>query len=250
MFNAGKEIEASSLQWHSFFLHINKGPWRNVWPKARDRVTPPPPSCSPIWDFNIPTWWLSLKKTCCLFFSDCKDGDIMFLNMFTHYEPWSSIVVWGFSSSRYSRYSNVPLCEEYCTRSSSRYLNILWPRKNHNIYVHTIYGMSHIQYVLSGSIVGLMWDLETSWNFNIWFYSNDKWGWLCVIQYPVCILQHSDPKHPVLAHYFCVTLCSDTVLLYYKASCIMVHSSGSGITVLVRSCIMVPFTGTIGTGTY
>ncbi len=45
--------------------------------------------------------------------------------------------------------------------------------------------MSHIQYVLSGSLVGLMWELETSWNFNDWFYSNDKWGWLCVIQYPV-----------------------------------------------------------------
>ncbi len=45
--------------------------------------------------------------------------------------------------------------------------------------------MSHTQYVLSGSIVGLMWDLETSWNFNNWFYSKDKWGWLCVIQYPV-----------------------------------------------------------------
>jgi hypothetical protein len=45
--------------------------------------------------------------------------------------------------------------------------------------------MSHIQYVLSGSLVVLMWDLETSKNFNNWFYSFDKWGWLCVIQYPV-----------------------------------------------------------------
>ncbi len=45
--------------------------------------------------------------------------------------------------------------------------------------------MSDIQYVLSGSLVVLMWDLETSKNFKNWFYSFDKWGWLCVIQYPV-----------------------------------------------------------------
>jgi hypothetical protein len=34
--------------------------------------------------------------------------------------------------------------------------------------------MSYIQYMLSGSIVVLMGDLETSYNFNNWFYSNDN----------------------------------------------------------------------------
>jgi hypothetical protein len=45
--------------------------------------------------------------------------------------------------------------------------------------------MSHIQYVFSGSIVVPMWDLQTSKNFDSWFYSFDKWSWLCVIQYLV-----------------------------------------------------------------
>ncbi len=52
----------------------------------------------------------------------------------------------------------------------------LMPRK-YNIYVHTIY--------VSYTIVVPMWDLQTSKNFDSWFYSFDKWSWLCVIQYLV-----------------------------------------------------------------
>ncbi len=72
---------------------------------------------------------------------------------------------------------NIPLCEDHCTRSSSRYSNIPLAKRKHNIYVHTIY--------VSFTIVIPMWDLQTSKNFDSWFYSFDKWTWLCVIQYLV-----------------------------------------------------------------
>ncbi len=101
--------------------------------------------------------------------------------------------VWGFSSSRYSKYlytwGSLFLIMNFkifsCVRTIVCVLitisRFFFGQEKTTIF-KVIQFMSHIQYML---LVVPMWDLETSWNFQNWFYSNDKWGWLCVIQYSV-----------------------------------------------------------------
>ncbi len=80
-------------------------------------------------------------------------------------------------------------------------------------YMFIQYIMSHIQYVLRGSIFVQMWDLQTP-NFDLWLYSIDRWSWLCVIQYFVwwliiryCYTYDIYKNIPSRNHITFITLC-------------------------------------------
>ncbi len=68
------------------------------------------------------------------------------------------------------KFRNIFLCEDYCVCSHHDIQIFLWPRKNHNIFGNTI--LCLVYNMLCGSLVVPMLDLETSYNFNNWFYSN------------------------------------------------------------------------------
>jgi hypothetical protein len=100
-------------------------------------------------DISHPVWYTPL-------------GDVVFIMLHT-------LVVFLYEDSPHHDIWILP-CVRNTVPVPPHDIQIFFGQEKTTIFMFIQY-MSHIQYVLSGSLVILMWDLETSKNFNNWFYS-------------------------------------------------------------------------------